>query len=451
MAYKSKYWTWHPPITTKTKILLLAANPKNTEQLRLDEEFREIKERLRLGTQRESFEIHQGEAIRAKDLLQLLLEFKPDIIHFSGHASSNGIFLEDETGQSHLVNANALTSLFSLLESVECVLLNACYTESQAALIHRHVPYVIGMQTAIGDKAALKFATGFYTALASGETIHKAYRYGCTAIQLAGIDESQTPVIHDKEGLNQKQQAQSSISTAAEKPRSLDTLKDNPKQYDIFISYRTTNREWVEILAKNLKQQGYKIFLDAWELQGGQNFMQTIYGAIKSSHCALLIATPDAAESGWVQREYEIMVQQQQEHDDFFYIPVIFGEFPDFPFLETVQAVDFKDSEQANYSEAFQRLISALNGEAPGAAPSFNGKLEYPQSYQDEHRQLAQQEQSFIEDTFQYLDTGMPIMILGQADTGTQHYANALKRKAEDYYGANNILHIYPPNSTHAK
>lgn len=72
-------------------------------------------------------------------------------------------------------------------------------------------------------------------------------------------------------------------------------------EYDIFISYRSTCRPWVETLAHNLVAQGYKVFLDAWELYGGQNFTRKIYSALNSSRCALLIATPESADSGWVQ------------------------------------------------------------------------------------------------------------------------------------------------------
>ena len=39
--------------------------------------------------------------------------------------------------------------------------------------------------------------------------------------------------------------------------------------YDIFISYRTAHRPWVEALAYNLQAQGYKVFLDAWAIAGG--------------------------------------------------------------------------------------------------------------------------------------------------------------------------------------
>ena len=44
---------------------------------------------------------------------------------------------------------------------IECVVLNACYSEVQADAIALHVPYLIGMNQAIGDSAAREFAVGF--------------------------------------------------------------------------------------------------------------------------------------------------------------------------------------------------------------------------------------------------------------------------------------------------
>ena len=79
------------------------------------------------------------------------------------------------------------------------------------------------------------------------------------------------------------------------------------KHYDVFISYRTTHKTWVDILARNLKGQGFTIFLDSWELIPGQDFTQKIHGALHNSRCAILIATPDASDSGWVQQEYQVI------------------------------------------------------------------------------------------------------------------------------------------------
>jgi len=73
--------------------------------------------------------------------------------------------------------------------------LNGCYSKAQANEIAKHIPYVIGMNQAIGDKAAIAFAVGFYDALGAGRSIEFAYNFGCTAIQLEGIAEHLTPVL----------------------------------------------------------------------------------------------------------------------------------------------------------------------------------------------------------------------------------------------------------------
>ncbi|HIO93250.1 MAG TPA: hypothetical protein EYG68_10485, partial [Leucothrix mucor] len=104
-----------------TTILLLASNPKETDSLRLAEEFREIKESLKLSVNEDNFKVVQGEAIRPKDLRRLVLETKPQIVHFSGHGSQDGIFLEGFLGKSQAVSGKSLASLFKLFDSVHCV------------------------------------------------------------------------------------------------------------------------------------------------------------------------------------------------------------------------------------------------------------------------------------------------------------------------------------------
>ena len=66
------------------KILFLAANPKDTNSLRLGEEVREIKERLRLAELRDEFVVEQEWAVRVTDLQGHLLHHQPHIVHFSG-------------------------------------------------------------------------------------------------------------------------------------------------------------------------------------------------------------------------------------------------------------------------------------------------------------------------------------------------------------------------------
>jgi hypothetical protein len=177
-------------------ILVLTANPRNSGRLRLDEEVRQLEEVLRWAKLRDEFEIISRWALRTEDLRRALLDFEPQIVHFSGHGAGNdGLALENGAGQSQLVSSAALTELFGLCNSVECALLNACYSEVQAEAIHEHIDCVIGMNQMIGDRAAIEFAVGFYDALGAGRSYEDSFNFGCNAIALKGIPESGTPML----------------------------------------------------------------------------------------------------------------------------------------------------------------------------------------------------------------------------------------------------------------
>ncbi len=177
------------------RILFLAANPSNTDPLRLDQEVRTIDERLQSSKHRDRFQIHQHWAVRVSDLQELLLRHKPHIVHFSGHGSKSGrIVLEDEIGSATTVPSDALGNLFRILKKdVRCVVLNACFSLTQADAIADEIDCVIGMSQAIGDESAIQFAGSFYQGLGYGENIGVAFELGCNAIDLSGLGEEDKP------------------------------------------------------------------------------------------------------------------------------------------------------------------------------------------------------------------------------------------------------------------
>jgi hypothetical protein len=187
-------------MSDRRTILILSANPKGTNPLRLGEEIREIKEGLRRSKYRDLYQIETAEAVRVGDIQRAMLDYEPNIVHFSGHGGGEeGLVFEDVTGQIKLVSAEALAGLFSLFaDRLDCVLLNACYSEVQAKEISRHINSVIGMSQAIGDKAAIAFAVGFYDALGADRDVDFAYKLGCSAISMQGIPEHLTPKLLTK-------------------------------------------------------------------------------------------------------------------------------------------------------------------------------------------------------------------------------------------------------------
>lgn len=193
------------------KILILTADPaQQTQQLRLDEEVREIETAIERSPHRHRFQIITKWAVRPQDIRRALLQHQPQIVHFSGHGSPSGLVLE-KLGKrtTQVVNIQALAHLLQLsrqlnpqlnpqpspLASVHCVVLNACHSQAQAQAIAPQIPVVIGMNQAIGDAAATQFASGFYDALGAGRSYTQAYHFGCNAINLYNSTEDRIPIL----------------------------------------------------------------------------------------------------------------------------------------------------------------------------------------------------------------------------------------------------------------
>ena len=178
-------------------ILFLAANPSDTTRLKLEEEEKEIRKGLDQSTHRDNFRFDRIGAVTLDEMLDRIMDLKPQIVHFSGHGSgSGGLVMEDGSGQPCLVKAESLSRIFrEFADCVECVVLNACFSEVQANAIAQHIPYTIGMSQAISDRAAIKFAVGFYKALGGGKDFMGAFRLACTRIAISDIPEDLTPVL----------------------------------------------------------------------------------------------------------------------------------------------------------------------------------------------------------------------------------------------------------------
>jgi hypothetical protein len=180
------------------RILFMAADPSDTARLRLGKEIDGIRERLNSSTERDRLYLESRHAVRPQDITQAIFDVEPQIVHFSGHGTTNGaLCFESESGSMQTVPPTAIAKIFMLVaDQVKCVLLNACYTDSQAKLIAEHIPFVIGMNNSIDDEAAIAFSVGFYKALGANRSIEKAYDFGCVEIETQGFPGHLTPVLY---------------------------------------------------------------------------------------------------------------------------------------------------------------------------------------------------------------------------------------------------------------
>ena len=175
--------TGHATPATLQTILFTAADPTDAGRLRTGNEFKEIRNWLRQSAERDAFALQMTTATRVSDLTQALHDYKPAIVHFSGHGDADGrLAFEQDSGASLLVEAEVLGALFAEFSAtLHCIVLNACYSAREAAAIARAIPYVyvVGLAHAVRDDAATAYSRGFYQALGAGRTVPEAHRFGC--------------------------------------------------------------------------------------------------------------------------------------------------------------------------------------------------------------------------------------------------------------------------------
>ena len=192
------------------KILILAASPANRARLRLEQEVRDIREGLRMSEHRDRFLVTSQWAARLRDLRRVMLQEMPAIVHFCGHGEEeSSVLFEDENGAAQIFPVDALANFFKLFaHKLEGVLLNACYSETQARAIADHIGFVIGMPRTVNDKTAVEFSVAFYDTLGAGQSVEFAYNIGCNAMELMGVPKAELPVLFTNSAASQPEAQQ---------------------------------------------------------------------------------------------------------------------------------------------------------------------------------------------------------------------------------------------------
>jgi len=197
--------SWNRAVTRPSaeipRLLFLRANPLDAQQgmLPIDSEIKKIKRALewREG----EFDMHDEGALEMEDFSRHLLKNRPNLLHFSGHGSNRGSLLW-ERGDSTKVymKPEQIAPIIADLDTVSCVILNACYSTTLADLLAERGIVVIGMSQSVSNESATHFARGFYQALAFGENVAHAFKFATHEIGLSGAtDEAHIPQIKNSE------------------------------------------------------------------------------------------------------------------------------------------------------------------------------------------------------------------------------------------------------------
>lgn len=185
------------------KLLIIASRPKDAPRIRIEREVREICAILR-NARSVQFVVEVLWAARIEDVGRALLEFEPQLVHFSGHGTNEGMVFENEKGESHVVSAKALADVFDLFAKsvegvVESVFFNACFSENQANAVMPYAQYIIGTVSSIADNDAIALSSCFYEALANGRPYEFAYEYALRLTKAKGTVSNLSTLIRRRE------------------------------------------------------------------------------------------------------------------------------------------------------------------------------------------------------------------------------------------------------------
>lgn len=174
--------------TGKSKVLLMTSNPQNTQSLNLNKEINLIEEELLQAKKREGFELKLILDVNKGSLSHLLENHQPSIVHFSGHGTGDHLLFYSDNDLADAVSGRNLGRVLSHHDSISCVLLNACYSESQAEEMAQYIPNIIGTDNAINDKKAQRFAKFFYRSIFSGSSYERAFDMALDDLGIEQLD-----------------------------------------------------------------------------------------------------------------------------------------------------------------------------------------------------------------------------------------------------------------------
>ncbi|MGC9965029.1 MAG: toll/interleukin-1 receptor domain-containing protein [Syntrophobacteraceae bacterium] len=130
---------------------------------------------------------------------------------------------------------------------------------------------------------------------------------------------------------------------------------------DIFISYSTADKEFVDILVDLLNREGISIWIDEGEILPGDRIREKINQGILDSRYLLIVLSQNSIRSNWVRVELDSAMIREIEDSAVTVIPVLIGDIKlaQIPLdLRGKLYIDFRDSEM--YSKSAQRLVSSI-------------------------------------------------------------------------------------------
>jgi hypothetical protein len=145
------------------KVLILYSSPSTLDRLRLDREHKRIDQALKqIG--HSSSEVLRRHAVTVLDVTRELSGQRFEVLHFSGHGSSDGLYVESASGNAaELLDAAKLARIVRETQpNLAAIVLMSCYSSDLLYHFTICAPYIVSVYGQADDDAAIEFVGIFY-------------------------------------------------------------------------------------------------------------------------------------------------------------------------------------------------------------------------------------------------------------------------------------------------
>ena len=150
--------------------------------------------------------------------------------------------------------------------------------------------------------------------------------------------------------------------------------------WDVFVSYGHEDAEWVRVLAANLHRANFDVFLDEWELVGGDRVTGRLEEGIRGSLNGVMVVSPHSLSRPWVREEYEALLRQAVQDPGRRLIPVLYADAELPVFVANRLWVDFRGVAATGpvYEARLEELVRYLQGRPAADRPARDSAVQWP-------------------------------------------------------------------------
>ena len=128
--------------------------------------------------------------------------------------------------------------------------------------------------------------------------------------------------------------------------------------YDVFLSYSSRDKKAVRALAKRLKDDGLRVWLDDWVIQPGDPISLKIQRGLEASRILLMCMSEAYFDSEWATLEHHTLLFRDPTNAQRRFIPLLLADCAPPDIIAQFAHIDWRTPSDESYA----RLLDACRG-----------------------------------------------------------------------------------------